>query len=717
MTRLRRISALLLAVTLALTLGMIPATTPLLAASVAQADDPAILGYYESDLIPGEGDTPDLVVGLILYEDGTAEVISDYQNDEDVITEVGTWVDNGDGTVTLTVTGTTKEDYAAPIDLDFQVADDGSLVVPGAANGAFGEAGLTLAPTPLGNSDAILANIPADAVVYQSDVMPSTSGPGLQLTLALFDDNSLTLVSDYMDPGNIVVEIGTWSEGDDGSLAVTLTGQVEDGEGTVTEYEEPLDFVFTTNDDGSLALVDEGGALFGDAGLTLMPAEATGEVSSNESAESVAEEAASAETTPEATEEATSEETPAATEEAPVLEATPEATEEATPEATEEVTATATAEVTSTATVTEEGTISETTVVTPSGAYVSGLLPSDEDNGTFLVTIFYDDGTLLFSTYSLNGDLPILEVGTWAADVDGSYTITATGTTEEDYDEPVAVPFTVSDNGTITISGVDLYPVANLNLANAPTLVAEFQSDAITDTTGVTQTVTLALYDDLSAEMTSDYLDGSDPTTEYGEWSLSDASDVLTVTLTSNVDGEYDTPVEWLFDVAADDTLILSNDDEGIYGEDGLTLSAVEVDGTELMEGDTTSSDTSGDTTSDDVAADSETAAGTQLFQSDVLPAASSPGLQLTLGLLDDGSAAIDYDYLNGEDAITNTGEWVDNGDDTLTVTFTEGPNGTLDLPVELTLQLDDAGNLVITDASDESAGLIDVVLAPVPLE
>ena len=76
MKHLRHLSALLLAVTLALAAGFVASPAPLLAAAIAQASGPAIQGYYESNVIPGEGDTPDLVVGLLLYEDGTAKVIS-----------------------------------------------------------------------------------------------------------------------------------------------------------------------------------------------------------------------------------------------------------------------------------------------------------------------------------------------------------------------------------------------------------------------------------------------------------------------------------------------------------------------------------------------------------------------------------------------------------------------------------------------------------------
>ena len=716
MTLVRRIPALLLAVTLALAVGIVPAPTLLLAAPAAQASEPAVQGYYESDLIPGVGGNPDLVVGLRLYEDGTAEVISEYQTGEDAIIEVGTWVDNGDETLTLTVIGTTDGDYAAPIDLVFNIAADGALVVPGAENGAFGTAGLTLNPTSIGNSEAILAQIPENALVFQSDILPNESSLGLQLTLAIFDDGSLTLVSDYLSEGDIIVEVGTWTEADDGSLLVTLTGQVPDGDGEVMEYEAPLEFVFATNDDNSLSLVDEGGALFGDAGLTLFPTEATGAAMEAGAAEATTEEAtpeATEEATPEATEEAAIEETPAAEE--VDAEATPEATPEPDAEAVETTTV-----------ITPGITMTDVmTGVSPSGVYISDLLPGQAGSSTFLVTIFYADGSILFSTYPLNGQPPVTEVGTWAGNGDGTYLITATGTLTEEYEKPFTVDFTMDDEGIVTISGVPLYPLEKIDLAGAPILVSEFASDLITDTIDLTHTLTLMVYDDASAELMTDYLDEDAPTTQSGIWVLDEGTEQLLLTLTRDDEGDYEEPIEWTFDILADGTLSLANDVDGYYGADGLLLlpitDTVASDEAAMMDAAAMAEDTPEATTEPtDAAATGEEAAaieGAQLFQSEVLPAASGPGLQLTLGLLDDGLAAIDYDYLNDEDVITNTGEWVDNGDGTITITFTEGPNGTLELPVEMVFELDDEGNLVITDASEESSGLINTVLAPVVLE
>ncbi len=60
------------------------------------------------------------------------------------------------------------------------------------------------------------------------------------------------------------------------------------------------------------------------------------------------------------------------------------------------------------------------------------------------------------------------------------------------------------------------------------------------------------------------------------------------------------------------------------------------------------------------------------------LPAASSPGREMTLELQADGTAKRTTDYLNGEPPIVESGTWTDNGDGTATVTLTGRPDGTL---------------------------------------
>jgi hypothetical protein len=677
MKLLRRIPALLLTLILALGVGISPVPSALLAAPVAQeTEDPAVTAYYESDVLES-ADSSGLVVGLILYEDGSAEVISDYMNDEDVIVEVGTWVDNGNETLTLTVTGTVDGDYEAPIDLVFNIDEDGALVIPGATGGAFGEEGLSLFPAELSteaepgaepgaevdaepeteavsSSDAILAEIPEGALVYQSEVMTAASSPGLQITLVVFDDNTVAMVSDSMNGEDVVVEVGTWAEADDGSIALTLTGPAE-GEA----YPEPVALTFTSDAEGALILADEEGVLFGDAGLTLLPID-----------------------------------------------------------------------------------VDAAADITPSGAYISDVIPAEDGTSTFLVGLFHDDGTLLISTYSLAGDLPVLEVGTWEDNGDGTYTVlasgTISGTVEESYDEPIEIDFSVEEDGTLLLSGTPLYAVEDLDLGSEEiSLVAEFQSDLITTTSDVTHTMTLSLYGDFSAELYTEYPEEDDSLTEYGEWDISEENQLL-LTITGDDETEYDEPVEWIFDIAEDDTLSLANDDEGFYGDEGLTLLPVEIDAALTEEEAATDGEATTEATAEPTVEVPEEATAeptaeptdeesdaiaslalenAQLFQSEVLPAATGAGLQLTLALLDDATAAMEYDYLDGEEVATDLGNWVDNGDGTFTVTFTEGPTGELEAPIELTLELGDDGNLTITDATEESVALLDVVLAPFVLE
>jgi hypothetical protein len=249
--------------------------------------------------------------------------------------------------------------------------------------------------------------------------------------------------------------------------------------------------------------------------------------------------------------------------------------------------------------------------------------------------------------------------------------------------------------------------------------------------------VGLIFYDDSSAEWTTTQTGES--STKLGEWKVGAAGDAITVTLTSDDKGALATPEEWVFQIGNDRTIVLQNDEKGVFGEAGLTLTEVNTEtettqGAEIgagtgnsetvtstVESSAASSGaevtaTEGITSGEEVTptAGVSATAGIQIFQSDVLPSASSPGLQLTLGMRDDGSAAIDYDYKNNKDVITNKGNWKDNGDGTVTVTLTDGPTGALSQPVKLTLKLNPDGNWLITDASEESLGLDNVVLKPV---
>ena len=64
---------------------------------------PGFVGTYSASLPAASG--PGRVVTLSLNGDGSADMSTDFQNGKPPIVEVGTWQDNGDGTVTVTLTG------------------------------------------------------------------------------------------------------------------------------------------------------------------------------------------------------------------------------------------------------------------------------------------------------------------------------------------------------------------------------------------------------------------------------------------------------------------------------------------------------------------------------------------------------------------------------------------------------------------------------------
>ncbi len=673
MKRTRQFSALLLV--LALALAWLPAAplqpAPLEAAPARQNAAPALVGQYRSAVLPAAS-SPGLLVTLRLYDDGSAEVVSDYLNDEAPIIEVGDWTTNADGSVTLTVVGTEEMDYAQPVSLTFLVDESGALVVPGAPGGPFGEAGLRLDPLA---APPDFSALPADTLLFQSAVLPSAAGPGFQVTLALLSDGTLLMVSDYLEDGEFVVEVGTWEVAADGTLIVTLTGQSD------RPYDQPVPLEFVQDDTGTLILVDEDGMLFGSEGLRLAPLTAP-------ALPAAAAPAAEPAATPVPAEEATD-----ATEDEAAAE------DAAGAETAGDADAPATAEVDL-----GEGTV-----------YSSLVLPTDDTGGVFVVAILYESGDALFSTYYLNGSLPVVEFARWEAGDDGALTISFLGTPETDYSSPIVVDALLDADGLLYLDEVPLYPLSTLGgaiattgdeptdeagdeTAEAPALLARFVSDERPAASAPGLLITLNLYADLSAEMISDYGDDQ-VVTESGEWTANEDG-TLTVTLNGQTDRAYDEPLVLIFSVGDDDSLTLINDEDGaLFGESGLVLSAVDLD------------------TAESGLENWAELPGVVAYRSAVLPAASSPGLRLTLGLLEDGRAVLEYDYLNPGEVVTNFGTWEENADGTLTVTLDEGPSGPFAEPDVLTLEAGDDGSLTIVDTSETVVGLLDVILSPVNLD
>ena len=113
-------------------------------ATEAETAQPAAVGYqtYVS-LMPAASGGGTRVMVLRLFDDGTLAWQTDFQNGEPAVAEVGTWTDNGDGTLTVSVTGQTDQVYDVPNMFVFQPTD-GMLVAVQYDQNLYGSEGLQL---------------------------------------------------------------------------------------------------------------------------------------------------------------------------------------------------------------------------------------------------------------------------------------------------------------------------------------------------------------------------------------------------------------------------------------------------------------------------------------------------------------------------------------------------------------------------------------------
>lgn len=93
-------------------------------------------------------------------------------------------------------------------------------------------------------------------------LLPSADSPGRFIALTFFEDNTLTLVSDYLNGEAAIQEVGTWEAGTDDTYTVTLTGQPDE------PYDEPVSITFQADGD-RLTATEFDVSRYGEAGLNL----------------------------------------------------------------------------------------------------------------------------------------------------------------------------------------------------------------------------------------------------------------------------------------------------------------------------------------------------------------------------------------------------------------------------------------------------------------
>lgn len=100
-----------------------------------------VTGTYWTTMIAA--DTPWMEMTLYLRDDFSAEVSSDYLNGEPPISETGTWIINGDGTITVRLTETGGTAMYPVISVDF-VLESWNLRSVSWDEMIYGSEGLTL---------------------------------------------------------------------------------------------------------------------------------------------------------------------------------------------------------------------------------------------------------------------------------------------------------------------------------------------------------------------------------------------------------------------------------------------------------------------------------------------------------------------------------------------------------------------------------------------
>ena len=215
-------------------------------------------------------DSPALTRSLTINEDGTVTLVSDYHNDQPAIVEEGTWAANEDGTLTVTLTGQAGgQTYLAPVVITFAI-DGNTLSAVDYDTSIYGSQGLTMEleePAAGASSETPAATA---APTEGSDALARTyltlgrqpNGEPILRSMAFFPDGTVTFTSDYYNDKPLIVEDGVFTENEDATVTVTLTGQ--NGQ----DYLTPDVITFAADGD-ALTAVEYDQSKYGSNGLNM----------------------------------------------------------------------------------------------------------------------------------------------------------------------------------------------------------------------------------------------------------------------------------------------------------------------------------------------------------------------------------------------------------------------------------------------------------------
>jgi len=302
--------------------------------------------------------------------------------------------------------------------------------------------------------------------------------------------------------------------------------------------------------------------------------------------------------------------------------------------------------------------------------WVSNLYPAADASGLITVLAFYENGTMEQMAIFL-GKGAIQEIGAWEEDAGGTITVTITGTPDKVYDELQTV--TYQHVGDTLVDGdfvLALWPeVTPEDLAAAIDPSGVYATNVYPAADAAGYIAVLALYADNNAEQTTIYLTKG-AVSEVGVWSK-EIDTSITVTLTGTLEQAYEepSPVTYLRD---GDRLV---DGPFVFFRlDEITPERME----ELV-----------------------APAVAATYQSDVLPAADSPGRVILLTLFDGATLTLSTDFRNDQPPGEEVGTWAENADGTLTISITGTPEREYEQTASITFERD--GDQIVAVEYDES--------------
>lgn len=318
----------------------------------------------------------------------------------------------------------------------------------------------------------------------------------------------------------------------------------------------------------------------------------------------------------------------------------------------------------------------------PTGIYVSDVYPAADASGMLQMLELYANNNAQLISFYVAKDAPIVENGTWQLTDDGAVELTITGTADQTYDKPSVTTYTRGgdelDDGLFLFTMLtEVTPEEMDAMTAAPSsdMAGVYVSKVYPAADAPGLVMVLALFANNNAEQTSIYLTKG-AVVEVGTWEV-DAAGVLTVTLTGTSEKAYNEPSATAYTV------------------DGDTLAHGPFELTKLPE--VTPADMDAMTAPVEEPAVEPVA----VYQSDVLPAADSPGRVITLTLDSDNTVVMTTDFMNDEPPIVEIGTWEQGENDQFTVAITGTPEETYAEPDVITFEKQ--GDQIVAVEYDES--------------